>query len=262
MKYRYKLIQSGDIVELYEYENIILAGKDRTEFKRSVPCERTEESPKDENDSEERSASRARRTVRRLVNANVERHYDHKGIKQIPKFMTFTFAENITDLDYAHDEFKKFMKRFNYHVTGQKKSVLKYVAVVEFQKRGAVHYHVIYFNLPYVPNDEIREIWGHGFVKINAIEHVTNVGAYVCKYMTKTMEPDDPKARHDFNRKRYFTSRGLLKPIEKPITNEKELAELVARLAPCETFSAEFANEYTGNIKYTQFNLKNFSSRS
>lgn len=257
MKYNIKLIQSGDILELYEYEYTILTGKDRKARNNSrvIPREEPEdleESRKHENDSEERSAARARKMVRRLINSNVERYYDEEGRKIMPKFLTLTFADNITDLEYANAEFMKFTKRFNYHVTGQKKAVLKYVAVVEFQKRGAVHYHVIYFNLPYTPNDEIREIWGHGFVKINAIEHVTNVGAYVCKYMGKTFE--DEKARHDKHRKRYFASRGLYKPVERAITDEKELSELVARLAQFKVFEAEFENDYVGKIKYTQFN--------
>jgi hypothetical protein len=57
------------------------------------------------------------------------------------------------------------MMRLNYHIG----HALKYVSVVEFQKRGAVHYHAVFFNLPFIVNDELAAIWSHGFIKINAI---------------------------------------------------------------------------------------------
>ena len=94
--------------------------------------------------------------------------------------------------------------RLNYHVGHS----LKYVSVVEFQKRGAVHYHAVFFNLSYIDNDELAKIWSHGFIKINAIQHIRSIGAYVSKYLQKGVV--DARL---FNEKCYFTSRGLIKPI-------------------------------------------------
>lgn len=61
-------------------------------------------------------------------------------------FITLTFKENITDLSYANREFHKFTSK----VSRRCKKLgfeYKYIGVPEFQKRGAVHYHLL-TNLP------------------------------------------------------------------------------------------------------------------
>ena len=67
--------------------------------------------------------------------------------------------------------------RLNYKLNQK----IKYLAVIEFQERGAVHYHVL-SDIPYIPQKELQDIWGHGFVYINAVKHVDNIGAYIVKY--------------------------------------------------------------------------------
>lgn len=84
----------------------------------------------------------------------------------------------------------------------------KYLAVIEFQERGAIHYHII-CNLPYVPHKELQELWGNGIVWINCIQNADNVGAYVVKYMTK-----DTADKRLQNHKGYLCSKGLKRPIE------------------------------------------------
>lgn len=90
---------------------------------------------------------RARNEVRRLINANVNRYSDEMNNLLKPVFLTLTFAENIKDLTAANREFRKFMKRLG-HFVAKDQAHVQYVAVPEFQKRGAVHYHLVIFNLP------------------------------------------------------------------------------------------------------------------
>lgn len=226
-----KVVLSGDIVEVYEYEYGYLQGFTKSPKGLNFDCEGSD------GDSRERSLQRARSTLRRLINANAG-HFD--------KFVTLTFAENEMDLDFCNYEFNKFIKRLKY----QLKRDLKYVAVVEFQKRGAVHYHLL-CNLGYVSNKVLREIWGHGFVKINRIKDVSNLGAYVCKYMQK-----DFADKRLEGRKCFFGSKGLNRPVE--ITAEKEANQLEASLLQSlvPVFSSEFENEFTGKVTYRQYNLK------
>jgi hypothetical protein len=119
--------------------------------------------------------------------------------------------------------------------------------VPEFTKKGRVHYHVIFYNLPYVKADKLASIWGQGFIKINKIDNCDNVGAYVSKYMTK----DNWEIQ---GKKSYFNSRGLFEPIE--IVEQKEVESLMHSL-PLEnvTYSATFDNEYLGTITYNQYNF-------
>ena len=173
----------------------------------------------------------------------------------------------MTDLDYANNEFKNWVKRVNYQVFKTKKRVMKYVAVIEFQKRGAVHYHVL-CNLPYVDADSLAKIWGHGFIKINKIKgdkkrfgssECDNVGVYVCKYMTK--DNDDKRL---VGRKSYLMSRNLDKPQEIYVgINEKDPLEQVYGLDNAigsvlskTNFSSCYSNDYIGTVIYNQFNLK------
>ena len=55
------------------------------------------------------------------------------------------------------------------------------------------------------------------------IENVNNVGAYVCKYMGKNFEDD----RLD-GKKRYFSSRGLIKPIT--IKDEENVSKIISQI--------------------------------
>ena len=59
--------------------------------------------------------------------------------------------------------------------------------MMEPQGRGAWHAHLLYIwqdmKAPYIPNEEFRRIWSHGFVKIKKLDNVDNVGAYLTAYL-------------------------------------------------------------------------------
>jgi len=187
--------------------------------------------------------------IRRLINSNID------AWGQKPKFLTLTFADNVTDVKTANYEFKKFRQRLEYHFDLK----LKYVVVVEFQKRGAVHYHVVLFNLPYIKNTELSAIWGNGFIKINKITEVDNIGAYVTKYMTKE-DYETNKTDKLVGQKSYFSSRGLMKPEE--VLDKKEIDRVRDDLSPFKVYESTFENEYLGSINYTQYNTNRVQKKS
>lgn len=229
--YNKRIVISGNQIEIYSYEKDIIYGyKDnRKELKgrKSVASEEDKEINRD------KVFKRARTELRRLINSNVEKD---------SKFLTLTFKENVQDLDYANNEFKKFIKRLNYNF----KIKVKYSCVVEFQKRGAIHYHVILYNLNgKVDLVKLMDTWGHGFIKLNKIKGVDNVGAYICKYMTKS---EDNRLE---GRKMYFNSRNLNKPkeIKEPgIVSAVESS--LQNQAP--KYENSFSNDYN-NITYKQY---------
>lgn len=242
--YTKKIIRSGDIVEVFEYEIPVRTGiflnpsgraPDATETNKIINRYKVQK--------------RAKKTLRRLVNANAGQYQDDRGRPYLPKFLTLTFAENITSINDANHEWKKFIQRLDRFIAYR----AKYVVVVEFQDRGAVHYHAIFFNLPYIRKKKIEELWGQGFIRINAIDEVDNVGAYVSKYMGKDLEDDKLVGE-----KCYFSSRELLQPIE---TTEKSQVESVLSALPdgFKTYETSFNNDYTGEIKYRQYNLKDMA---
>ena len=236
-----KVIYSGDIVEVFEYSKGVFKGFINKNGRRGNGDITDEEKA----NNRDRSLNRARKEFRRIVNANVGQYGDIR-----PKFYTCTFSENVKDLKEANLVWSKFIKRLNYRVYGKKCSKLQYGVVPQFQGRGAVHYHVIFFNLPYIENKELAEIWGQGFVKINAIDDVDNVGAYVCRYMSSSF--DDERLR---GQKAYFFSRGVKKP--KEIYLDYDDLESIKKSLPGQamTYKNEFENEYIGKVEYTQYNL-------
>ena len=272
-EYKGKITVAGNVVHVARYEEPVVAGwkrrKDREKEKPQWVKEVEEELKQEERKRNEKKAGlRAKRKLMDLVRANAAHEWrDHEGRPCTVKFLTLTFAENVQDIEWANKEFKKFMMRLNYAVTGKKKNFLQYVAVVEFQKRGAVHYHLLLFNMPYVDVKEvIAPVWGHGSVKINKVDEVDDLGAYMAKYMGKTFDSDDDddpppgggggKKRRDKGKKRYFASRGLIRPKEMEVQTDEELDRVQADLAQCKVFEKAYDTEYYGRVVYTQYNMK------
>jgi hypothetical protein len=135
---------------------------------------------------------RARNKIRRLINAN----FDETSL-----FITLTYKKNMQDLQASNENLKKFVQKMK-----RRQKDFQYVAVVEFQKRGAIHYHMLTnYKCTWNSHEELQahertlgDVWGHGFVDIG-YKQSDNAGAYLIKYMTK--DNDDIRLK---GQKRYF----------------------------------------------------------
>ena len=173
------------------------------------------------------------------------------------KFITLTYAENMKDLNKADDDFKKFIKRLKYRYNIKD---LKYIAVRERQKRGAIHFHFLCdWNIELLGESHTRElerfiakdVWKHGFVDIKAIGHVDNVGAYLIKYMTKNLSVELYS-----NKKLYLCSRGLKRPLEYKGEEAEALIKFYEIQKQKEVFTNSYESEYLGKITYNEYNLE------
>jgi len=167
--YQKKAIIYGNTIELYEYVNtkITFVGTSETRTRRFNGV-RTDT-----------SINRARKTLFRLVEANHKKHGNGKSI-----FVTLTFVENLTDLKIANAYYKLFIKRLNYMLGIQ----LRYVCVPEWQKRGAVHFHVVFFNLPFVHYHVLEQVWGYGSTNVQAVKHVRSIASYISQWYVPGVE--------------------------------------------------------------------------
>lgn len=136
-----KYIITGDIIEVYEFKNYCCGtggyrehGNTDEETKR-IHYANTNQKRRD--------------TIRRLACCNFNNQYD--------KFLTLTFSDNKTDVKECNVLFKAFIRKLR-----RFKDDLKYLAVIEFQNRGAVHYHVL-LNIPYIPQEELQDLWRSWF---------------------------------------------------------------------------------------------------
>lgn len=97
------------------------------------------------------------------------------------RWVTLTYAENMTDPKRLYEDFKKFNMRMRY-----KGFNYEYIVAMEPQGRGAWHAHLVMIfddKAPYIDNDYMCSIWGHGFTKTKKLEDVDNVGAYLTAYL-------------------------------------------------------------------------------
>ena len=252
-----KIIISGNVVEILEYEEGYFRGYKQKhynvddcddeegkaellkmlenydfEINEDIKKMIEEEKEKSRIESKKRSENRARTNLRRLINHNLGKY------REKDKFVTLTYAENIEDRKQTNNDFMKFIKRLR-----SKYEKFQYIAVIEKQERGSIHYHVVFYGLPYIPKEELQKIWGFGFVKINKIEKFNNLGRYLIKYLMKDMKNGREKSQ-----KRYLTSRGLFKPEE--LYNVVDLWKYIRENNFDIKFVSQFENEYTGNGAY------------
>jgi len=226
---RTRLVLSGDSYELYRYSEPYFFNK--APEKSGVSFGSTPAKVRRQD-----NLRVVRQRLRRIVAANV------RAFNEVPKFVTYTFARNVVSLREANRLWRLFAKRLTYEMGFQ-----PYTVVVEFQKRGAVHYHALYYGMAYRPRlkAQLADLWGHGFVHVKGIAHVRNVPAYLTKYLQK----DLVDARLT-GQKAYFCSRGLNRPIE--LRHEADIALALDGCMLAQRLSKTYESAHFGTIIYTQ----------
>lgn len=230
-----RIVVSGDTLELFRYKQpyfydwVDLSKKNRPHKGVSSLI-----SKRDDN------IQRAKATVRRLVQCNQEKQVE------IPKFITLTHAQDIQTLKESNSYFKAYELEVR-----RQYGDMQYIAVPEFQPiSGRVHYHVLYFNMPYISNhkESLEHVWPHGFTKIEAVRSINAMPRYISKYMTKNL--GDKRLN---GHKSYFTSRNLQRPIV--VRNQKRATEIISQWEHSLTKVKEASfQDYRGrDISYSLF---------
>ncbi len=118
-------------------------------------------------------------------------------------FLTLTFTEKV-----SHEEAKKVFKRFAMRLRRNFENASA-VWRLEYQtKRGAIHFHLLCFNLPYWKQSEVQKTWEEctnekrSIVDIRLIHGARSIMAYVSKYIAKVDEKtttslDDGSYQHE-----------------------------------------------------------------
>lgn len=236
-----KIIVSGEYTEVYNYERPFWVGFPA--YRRSRPRLKGLKLKQDKKPITGKmrmdNIKRSQKKLRRLINCN----------PQLNKFFTLTFAENLTDIKIANWCFKKFIQR-----CARLFPDFQYIAVPEFQERGAVHFHLL-CNLPYIDGQEgleaLRKLWSHGWIDLKQIELINNVGAYLSHYMGKGADCEKL-----FKQKKFFFSRSLQRPIEyrrpedvKCFYNDEQFFE---RLKNC-LWKTTIDTQHFGMLSYSQY---------
>lgn len=158
-------------------------------------------------------------------------------------FITLTFKDNVTDLDIANYEFRKYTQKVKRVFKD-----FKYIGVPEFQKRGAVHYHILtnleiggdliplreskktfnkekqtYYNLEYYD----LPYWINGFSSafdiINETDSNFNLALYMTKYLFKDID------NRLWGRQKILKSQGLKKPEIQRLKKDSQEYKLIKK---------------------------------
>jgi hypothetical protein len=170
------------------------------------------------------------------------------------RFVVLGFAEQHLDLKVANKYFQNFIIRMQHYKNNDKP--FKYLAGIHFKQktRDSIHYNVLW-DLPYIPQKELLELWGHGSgsVYITRINHVVSIGDYMLGYMGKEIKDKRFESNHA-----YLCSRGLKRTVWVN-ADDKEIKEIKKDLkmySENETYRKRTLTEYFGWRTLTEYNLE------
>ena len=206
------------------------------------------------------SLSKSLKSLRRLINCNFV------GDKN-ELFVTLTYggacAGKMYDTNKLYHDFKTFWQRLSY-----KNPSLEYICIPEPHEDGAWHIHLLLRGRDgqslYISNEEMAEIWSHGFVKVERLTTPERLVSYFYKGgITERKVKDEvfdgaddnekfisgiSKAHKNFNRfhlyppgfNLYRCSNGICQPIKERMTYKQAKA-----LIPSD---AQFLNSSTTRV--------------
>jgi len=238
-----KTITYGDTLEIFEYEKKpTLRRKGVKRFKDTKKTAVVNTTKRKDN------ALQAQRNFRRLVSANLSR--------EKPLLFSITYKENMTDINIGYRDYRLFTQSLR-HKFGKD---FKYIATVEFQKRGAIHFHGLFWGLPpkiispvlEKKNRTVANIWGKGFIDIRQTDGNNKLSSYLAKYMVKAFI--DPRLK---NKKAYVSSRNVLRPDIQ--SNPLLLPILFKNLEENDVpvFDNKYKTKYLGECRHRLFKIKN-----
>lgn len=210
-----QLITYPDKVKLIKFKNPFLRNPNAS-VKPSRGGSTTPRTDPDE--IRERSIRRTRKQLNDLTACN-----------DFDKFATFTFDPKKHDA-YNHPEMKLLMQRW---LSNQKRLYgdFRYIIVSEPMKDGKIHFHALLggFNGKYHKTKTVVrnkttiqrykiDSWekNNGFADMEDIQDKQRLTNYIVKYITKDIE------HVETDKKRYWASRNLLKPV---VTDNGEMPE-------------------------------------
>jgi len=191
-----KVIKSGDTYEIYKYE------REPSPIKRGTRKKSLTNGYRRAARRTPLNAERTRKTFIRIVRSNLSRD-------ERPTLITLTMRD-IVSIDVAYS----CLTAFHNNLRAKFGKGFRYVAVPEFQKRGAVHFHILYWGLPVEvieherTNRTIQNIWALGYVDCLLTDGSQKLAGYLAKYMSKSMQDDRIAGQ-----KAYACSRNVLRPM-------------------------------------------------
>ena len=224
--YNLKFIQSGNRLEVYRYSIPQTLGESNNNAGRKGKSDK----PKKTEKNRREVLYKARNNIIRLANCNPD----------LCTFITLTYANKMQDIKQSKADLANSIKLLRKFWPD-----IKYLYVLEFQRRGAIHYHML-CNIPitiktarngkYKPEEQkelesyFHEVfWEHGWVDVRNLisEGNTNVGKYVSSYLVEDLLKLDLQGGRC-----YGYSRNLVKPTISTCSQICSLEDVIKEFYP------------------------------
>lgn len=209
-----KIIQYGNITEIYEYEKELKSrgGIDHVKAQRlmypeTVARVKRNLSVHDKRKELVRIQRKQKRIPRteysiRKSKTNFFRLCHHNNCyADTINFLTLTFTYDITQ-----KEAQKHIKRFMERVAKNRGEIsLSYISVPELTKKGRLHFHLLVYNLPPESAElerktrNFQRLFQRGYVDISSAEYTSaGIAGYMAKYMAKSIGDENNGTRKGF----------------------------------------------------------------
>lgn len=233
-----KVIVTNNLVEIYTPETPYLLNRtpiaNRGRNNKGLEHNRKEEYKR-------RSANKAFNTVKRLAVANF-------GSIPHAKFITPTFRDtkdfDISNIKSCNQKLITFMQRLR-----RKFNEVRTLTIVEFQKRGAVHYHIL-SDIDFIHWSELQKMWEYGDITIEAVKDANHLGTYITKYFTKNM--NDPRLK---GFRLYHASKNLDRPKTFYLKTAEKIKWVLEKNNKQPRFESNYHSEKNGNIGFKEYLL-------
>lgn len=244
--YDIKLIDCNDYCQVYLYEKPQVKNSVQdNEFELYLRNKKINSMfEKEENENNIKEDLKSSISIKNIIRSKLKcQRLAKANINDWKTFITLTFEENVQDVKIANKRFKYFIDKVR-----RVKKDLKYLCITEFQKRGAIHYHLLTNidindeTLMYTQKDKPKfkhiKYWNEGFTSVEVMTgDVQKIIGYIAKYMTKNID------NRLFSHHRYFYSQNLNTPQENYINllNSKEKDFYIKKI---QDKSLIYKNEY------------------
>lgn len=200
-------------------------------------------------------------------------------------FITLTYAQQTNDHIKVGKDYDNFLKRLKRKYKAI--STVEALKVLEPHASGNYHMHVLLkfsdLDSIFINNSELADIWQNGFVSVQSLAGVDNIGAYLSAYMSDLEVPNnyDTKAinveEKEVNGQKkkfikggrlafypsgvnlYTKTKGIVYPERQEMTYKKAKKNVVRSAKPNYKKTIEINDEnkkFSNTITYEQYNLK------
>lgn len=136
---------------------------------------------------------------------------------------------------------------------------LKYIWVIEFQKNGNAHLHILLNQ--FLPIQAVREVWTHigggHIMRVENVKNIYGISVYLSDYIVKGIKSDSTKeSGFKYYEKRYQISKYCLKPTKnvRAFFNDFELGNLTEQEVKdgLKLYSLDWLGDYLYNPNYKE----------